>query len=285
MHLTGYIPGKRFVSISITGNYCALRCMHCMGKYLKGMIPVKKGGLFRMAMALEAQGYNGILISGGCDSMGRVPLWDYITEIKKIKRYTSLLVNVHTGLVVDKRLAQDLYATEVDTVSYDLLGLDWVAKHIYGINTKNNSFLHGLEILTDTGLNVYPHINIGLYNGILSHEFAAINGIETLSKIGSKPQGLVFIIMIPTPGTPMAHAPLINVECVKRVFEYASKELNIELILGCMRPKTDANYNFSIEKAAFHCGITRIVMPSKYLQEYLTAKGITIKTMDTCCTF
>lgn len=131
---------------------------------------------------------------------------------------------------------------------------------------------------------MYPHINIGLYNGVLSHEFAAIDGIKSLCNQGLVPEGVVFIIMIPTPHTPMADAPLISPGAVDRVFRYAN-DLDIDLILGCMRPKMNAEYNYTVEMAAIRNGIKRIAMPSRRLMEYISASGMDINTVDTCCIF
>jgi uncharacterized radical SAM superfamily protein len=68
----------RFVSVSVTGAACALQCDHCQSRVLEGMIPTNGQGLFHLARDLAGRGARGILVSGGCDRRGRVPLLQHV---------------------------------------------------------------------------------------------------------------------------------------------------------------------------------------------------------------
>ena len=72
----------RFASISVTGTECALACEHCKTHVLEGMtaLPRFDGSLFDLCAELAERGARGVLISGGCDKRGRVPLLRHIPE-------------------------------------------------------------------------------------------------------------------------------------------------------------------------------------------------------------
>ena len=66
---------ERFAAISVTGSHCDLRCEHCQGKLLESMIPAEDPGTFsQIADRLRLAGALGVLVSGGADQNGEVPL-------------------------------------------------------------------------------------------------------------------------------------------------------------------------------------------------------------------
>ena len=74
-----FYPGEKFVSISLTDQFCELDCLHCNKTYLKQMLSISKyNSLIDLALELEKKGIKGLLISGGCDKEGRVPIQKYI---------------------------------------------------------------------------------------------------------------------------------------------------------------------------------------------------------------
>ena len=56
-----------FVSVSVTGDACALRCEHCKMKVLHGMgdLPKFDGSIFDLCAELKSKGAKGVLVSGG----------------------------------------------------------------------------------------------------------------------------------------------------------------------------------------------------------------------------
>ena len=68
-------PKNRFAAISVTGKQCALQCGHCRGKLLESMIPAETPDiLLQVTQRLRSEGAHGVLISGGADEHGEVPL-------------------------------------------------------------------------------------------------------------------------------------------------------------------------------------------------------------------
>ena len=100
-----FFPGSYYPTISLTGRTCSLRCGYCAGKYLEGMIPVRgPGDLFPLARRLAKGGARGLLLSGGSDLEGRLPIRPFLPEIGRVKRELDLFLSVHPGLV-DRELA------------------------------------------------------------------------------------------------------------------------------------------------------------------------------------
>ena len=66
MKIFFYYPGKAFPGVSLTGPDCWLRCDHCRGRYLEGMLHVTEPSEFiNLASDLRSKGARGLLISGG----------------------------------------------------------------------------------------------------------------------------------------------------------------------------------------------------------------------------
>ena len=85
-----FITSSLFPSISITGPSCALMCQHCKGKLLEPLIPATTcAELEKKALLLHRQGVKGILLTGGCDAYGKVPINSLIPAIKTIKEKTD----------------------------------------------------------------------------------------------------------------------------------------------------------------------------------------------------
>ncbi|RLE50075.1 MAG: hypothetical protein DRJ33_07710 [Candidatus Methanomethylicota archaeon] len=73
--LKSYTPYPRFASISITGSRCELLCKHCQGHYLSQMIPAETPEKFLAVIEkLAKKDVKGILVSGGFDRSGKLPL-------------------------------------------------------------------------------------------------------------------------------------------------------------------------------------------------------------------
>src|SRR5659263_643519 len=94
-----FITSDSFPSISVTGNSCSHMCQHCKGKLLQRLIHATTcEELEKKALELHARGANGILLTGGCDERGSVPIRNIITAIKNIKEIADLIIIAHTGI-------------------------------------------------------------------------------------------------------------------------------------------------------------------------------------------
>ncbi|AFK22727.1 radical SAM protein [Pyrococcus sp. ST04] len=267
-----YIPGIKFPSISVTGNYCFLNCAHCGRHYLEGMMKVTKRNIFEKCLEMEKEGYIGCLLSGGMDHRLKVPLDRYKEEIKKIKERTNLKLNVHVGFIDESDLEWLKY---VDVVSLDFVGDDEVIKRVYKINKTVKDYLMILDILTSNGIAVAPHITIGLDFGKIHWEFKAI---DMLIKYPIKV--LVLDVLIPTPGTEMESVPKVPVEKALEVVKYAREKFNGELSIGCMRPF--GKWREEFDRGAILLGVDRITNPPRKVIEW--AKTIRdVEVYYECC--
>lgn len=108
------------MAVSVTGRGCALRCAHCNEHYLAGMRSLDDPALARA---------RSLLISGGCDLRGRVPILPHLEAIARAGAGKRL--NWHVGLIDEETMCA--IAPYVDTISYDLVGDDETIREVYGL--------------------------------------------------------------------------------------------------------------------------------------------------------
>lgn len=253
-----YIPNKRFPAISITGSECSLHCEHCNKKYLDGMKPILNNNeLKTYLMDLHNNDGIGVLLSGGCLPDGSVPLLNYLDSIKEIKNKTNLIINAHTGLL-NEETARKLAQVGVDIVSFDInMDMD-VIRDIYHLDKDLGDYKRAIGYMQKYGINIVPHICIGLHYGKLHKE---LESIKFIKESGLNPSLIVLIALIPPKNAktkfvrpkPVDIAKVISI--IRFVFPYS------EISLGCMRPRGDVK--IEIEKYAIEAGINRIEIPSK----------------------
>ncbi|AAL81282.1 radical SAM protein [Pyrococcus furiosus DSM 3638] len=252
-----YIPGIKFPSISVTGNYCALNCAHCGRHYLEGMKKITRLNLVDKCVEMEKEGYVGCLLSGGMDSRLKVPLDKFKDEIREIKEKTRLKINAHVGFIDEDDLEWLKY---IDVVSLDFVGDNEVIKRVYKIDKTVNDYLKILDILTKERIKVAPHITIGLDFGRIHWEYEAI---DLLSEYPI--DVLVLNILIPTPGTEMENVK-VSMEEALNVVRYAREEFKGELSIGCMRPF--GRWREEFDKRAILIGVDRITNPPRKVIEW-----------------
>ncbi|MHA1479913.1 MAG: radical SAM protein, partial [Candidatus Thorarchaeota archaeon] len=146
-----------FTSLSVTGTSCSLNCEHCDGKLLKGMeATLTPEKLLERAKDIKARGGEGVLISGGSDSSGHVPLERFGDAIADVKAL-GLKVVVHTGLV-DEATAQMLSAAKIDAAMLDIIGDANVARSVYHIDQGPEKMAHTLDLLVENNVPITPHV-------------------------------------------------------------------------------------------------------------------------------
>ncbi|AMQ18649.1 radical SAM protein [Thermococcus peptonophilus] len=267
-----YIPGIKFPSVSLTGNTCALNCAHCGKHYLEGMRKPERGELLDYCLKLARDGYNGCLLSGGMDGRLKVPLDFYAEEIREIKRRTNLKLNAHVGFIDESDLEWVKY---VDVVSLDFVADDDVIKRVYKIDKTVEDYLRILNLLTEAGVRVAPHITIGLDFGKIHWEYKAI---DLLVKYPI--DVLVLDVLIPTKGTEMENVPKPSVEESLEVVKYARERFDGELSIGCMRPL--GRWRLEFDKGAILAGVDRLTNPPRKVIEW--AKTIRdVEIIYECC--
>lgn len=273
--LHAYYPGKKFPAVSITGKSCGLNCSHCGGHYLDSMIsatdPEK---LYDTCKRISEEGGTGILLSGGCDDKGKIDINPFYSTLRQVKKELSLTINIHTGLLGSEEI-EELSRIKIDTVSFDLVADDSVISDVYHLENKIDDYYNCLKSMQDAGLEVVPHICIGLNPDSNSGELKAIDLLKEF-----RPERLIFIVFIPTKGTPMENMNAPEPDNVSEVISYAKSQLpGTELVLGCMRPRRPRQY----EAIALDAGIDGIVLPSKRFVEELKNEGWQIIMEEKCC--
>jgi uncharacterized radical SAM superfamily protein len=272
-----YYPKPRFPSVSITGGNCALRCEHCGGHYLAGMRGVETPSMLKEFCANhDANGGVGVLVSGGSDPEGRVPLERFYDALGWVKENTGLIVNVHTGLL-DSRQAEEIASTGVDIVSVDVVGSDETIRRVFGLDATVEDYADTLEALRDADVSsVVPHICVGLDFGELRGEARAI---ELAREI--RPEIVVILGLIPTRDTAMETVEPPSSEVLAKVVGATRLTFpESSIAMGCMRPRVDKTRG---EMLAIRAGADRLVLPTRETIEAATTDGFEIKHLDGCC--
>ncbi|MBU7014082.1 MAG: hypothetical protein HXS52_06605 [Theionarchaea archaeon] len=255
-----YYPGEAFPAISVTGRHCELMCPHCRGRYLESMVEARtEQDLITVCRDVENQGGLGCLISGGCDSRGRVPL--PLHAIKRVREETRLILNVHTGLVHHPVAAA---LREINPYISFEIPTEAVLHELYQIEAEQEDYFQSLLLLR--GLRVIPHIMVG---------FRTEQESDTMSRV--KDMGfttLVLIVFTPTRGTPFEN----HVVEPRRIRESIEKARSLfpRLLLGCMRPRIK-----ELEKCAPL--FDGVVVPTPWAKAAVKQAGLPVRVMKTCC--
>jgi len=258
---------QKTMAISVTGSRCQLNCAHCSGRYLRNMIPAE---LWQKKIK---PGIKSVLVSGGCDPNGRVPVLDCLHILEDIKK-AGLRINLHTGLIGTGEIEQ--ISKLADTVSFDFVGDSETVKEVYGLQKDIGEYINTYRELKKR-VRVIPHICIGLRGGRLSGEFRAI---DLLREIGV--DGLVFLVFRPTRDTLFSNRQIPAPDDVARVLCKARIDLpKVPLHLGCMRP--GGRHRQEVDQLALRCGINRIVQPAPGTAEIAADLGLDIKLGEECC--
>ena len=229
---------RRTLSVSVTGEECALHCNHCDAHYLQHMVPVSAA-----RRVLESGEYRSILLSGGSDIDGRLPLVEHLPFIAWVHEQ-GIRINAHVGLQSD----DDVKALSpfFDKVSLDYVWDDETIHDVYHLRRSGMDYLHttrawvdafsvggGADALASAKQKVNLHLTIGLKGGAIVGECAAIDSL-----VEFQPASLVFLVLIPTEGTVYGTVPVVPIADVESVFAHARLKLpSTDLVLGCMHPK------------------------------------------------
>jgi lipoyl synthase len=263
-------PGKKFPAFSVTGSRCELQCDHCRGRYLLGMRPINTPEeLEKAALTLVAEGGTGLLLSGGCDRRGRVPLSPYLETIGRIKESTGLLVNLHTGLL-DEGAASQLIASGADAFSVDVLQDRRTISDVLHLDASSHDYSRTVELLSRSG-RLVPHVCVGLQS-----EEGENATLDLLASV--EVAALIVLGLMPAKGTPMEGGRL-QPERLVRFIARAVKRIDAPVLLGCMRPRGDR----AVEEGAIEAGIAGMVNPSSQAVEFAVKRGLTIEERETCC--
>lgn len=280
-----FYPSKETLNVSLTGNSCNLMCNHCYGTYLKGML-TKEQALSEIQN--NPGKYKSILVSGGSDLSGKVPIIENIGFIKQLYN-SGLKLNFHTGLINEDEIRAIM--PFVERISFDFVYDDDVIRNVYHLSDKTKEDFEKTYLLMRRiiggkieniegypSTRVVPHITIGLSCGeVKEGDFKTIDELAYI-----KPTLLVIDIFIPTKGTPFENCKPPKIDNVLEVIDKATRRLTrTTLFLGCMRPFGD--YRDELDLRAYEIGVSGFVLPSKKLVEKLENNSIEYKMFNHCC--
>ncbi|HWR38421.1 MAG TPA: radical SAM protein [Patescibacteria group bacterium] len=287
--ITFYIPGSRhydnglwanhehsFTNISITGTKCRCLCEHCRGKMLGRMLPVSTPEeLLMLAESLHNRGCRGVLVSGGADEDGSVPLKIFADALRQMTAM-GLAVVVHPGLLSEQTAAA-LAQANVSRVALDLIGDKDTIREVYHLPYLPADYRNSLRTARSQGLPVSPHIVIGLHFGQIRGEYQALNMVAAEGATS-----LVLVVLNPLTDTPMTGVNPPSPAEVANLFREARRLLPaLPIALGCARPMGE--YARRIEKLAVDAGMNAIAYPARETVDYVTAKQAAIHYEETCC--
>jgi len=266
-----------FPTVSVTGSSCALNCKQCGGKVLATMqSAITPDDLFEVCSKFKQTGAVGCLISGGCMFDGAVPLKPFIPTFARVKGELGLTVFVHTG-IIDLETAVLLKQSAVDAALIDVIGSQETINKVYGLNVTVYDYVKSLTALQSAGLNFVPHVVVGLNEGKLDGEFAAL---QMISK--TNPSAVVILAFMPLRGTEMAHIKPPQPHDIARVIASARIMFpKTPLVLGCMRPK--GKQRADIDVLALKSGVDAIAFPSQQAINFAKMQNWHVSFSPYCC--
>jgi uncharacterized radical SAM superfamily protein len=267
-----------FTSISVTGSACALSCEHCKTNVLHGMADLRQkgGSLFDLCADLALQGARGVLISGGSDKQGRVPLLQHIPDMIRVRRELGLALRVHTGLP-DEETCAALGEVDVDSAMIDVIGHRDTIRDVYHLEADPEDYENSLMWLEQYKVPTIPHIILGLHFGkILGEE----NALEMILR--HPPKILVLVVLMSLMDTPMMGVTPPPLEEIGAFFKKARKAFpSTPVMLGCARPM--GNLKFEIDRLAVNAGLNGIAYPANGIVEYARQNGLRSQFINACC--
>ena len=140
------------IAISVTGQQCALDCAHCGRHYLAAMRPASHA-----LETVRARRPKSVLLSGGSDPSGKVPLGDWPRRMAESA--PGVRINCHAGLVSDAEAEK--IARWADVVSFDVTTDQRVISRVYGLRRSPEEYIASYVSLAKRVATV-PHVCIGL---------------------------------------------------------------------------------------------------------------------------
>ena len=268
----------RFAAISVTGSHCDLRCRHCKGKLLESMIPAEDPKTFlQVSERLRLDGAHGILLSGGADKHGEVPLTKFIPAIKTIKeKDPQFKVIVHTGLI-RREIAKGLKEAGVDQILIDVIGDDDTIHEVYHLKKRVEDYEETLWMLKEMGHRLAPHIIIGHHFGEIRGEWKAL---EMVTRVGVETIVLViFKTLLPAGEN---HFKVPKPEETSRISAVARiLNPNIPIRMGCIRPAHP--WKAEMEKGFILSGVNTVTYPLQGTIEFANELGLQTRIIEMCC--
>lgn len=252
------MPHPKYPTVSITGMRCTLACDYCKRLVLRMMAQINSpAALYSFCSRLKARGGLGCLLSGGFNKRGKLPFEPYLDVISCIKKEFNLIFSIHPGFL-GRDEATQLREAGIDIAEFYVIVSDSVLRNIMHLKLSKNDVIKALDMIYTYGPPyVAPHVMVGANYGRVSWEYEAINILRDYD-----PYVVIFLILVPIVGTPMADVQPPPVGEVLKLFSEARKKLpDAELALGCMRMR--GTYTEALETELLHKElVNRLATPS-----------------------
>jgi uncharacterized radical SAM superfamily protein len=234
------------------------------------------GSLFDLCVDLASKGARGVLISGGSDKQGRVPLLPHINNMKRVRNELGLAMRIHTGLP-DEETCAALGEVGIDGAMIDIIGHQETIRDIYHLNSDPEDYENSLAWLEKYKVPTIPHIILGLHFGRMLGEERALEMI-----VRHPPKVLVLVVLMPLTGTPMVGVTPPSLDEIGAFFERVRKALpSTPVMLGCARPM--GAIKIEIDKLAIDAGLNGIAYPANGIVEYARQNGLKPNFINACC--
>ncbi|MEW6359962.1 MAG: radical SAM protein [Planctomycetota bacterium] len=264
-----------FVPVSVTGKECRLGCAHCRGRLLESMYEARTpDDLWSLMRGLKEKGCRGLLLTGGCDENGLVPITPFCDMLARIKNEMGMKTAVHVRLL-DQAQAEAVGRSSVDVAMIDVIGSDDVLHSVYRLPGKSAADIErSLDLLEGRGVPLAPHIVLGQERS-LANDRAALDMLR-----GRKLKGLVFVLVMALSKRDGV-AP-VDVDEVRRFFRSARRKFpDAPLLLGCARPM--GRIQFEIDCAALDAGFDGIAYPAEGTVRKAGEMGRRPRYSELCC--
>lgn len=274
---TAYGRRGRHPAVSITGGQCQQMCDHCAGRLIAPMHAAPTPDeLVDAGLRLAGRGATGLLLSGGSDQAGRLPWAAMLPAVARLSAKTDLILTAHVGRI-DTATAKALKAAGVRQALVDVVGDAATARQVLHLPDGLAAQEETLDALGQAGLEVIPHVILGLHGGQWRGERAALARVARLD-----PAMVVFVVFMPLKHTPLAQATPLPVLEVAEFLARARLELpQPRHHLGCARPR--GAYRAQLDALAVAAGVNTLAIASDGALEAARALGVPVTHRDTCC--
>jgi uncharacterized radical SAM superfamily protein len=267
----------RYPAVSLTGKACELNCDHCAGRLLETMLPAESPDeLIALGRKLKGQGQHGFLLSGGSDQEGRLPWQKILPAIERVIQETGLTVTAHVARI-DAATASALKNAGVRQALIDVVGAEETACQVLHLSDGLQAQEETMSALAEAGLEVVPHIILGLHKGRMLGEERALSLVAGLNT-----KRVVLVVLMPLKHTPFEGLEPPAVEDAARFMALARDILPTQAHhLGCARPR--GRYRAGLDALAVEAGINVLAIPSDAALDKARELGVEISHADTCC--
>jgi uncharacterized radical SAM superfamily protein len=232
--------------------------------------------LVQRCQEAKTHGAQGVLISGGSDSKGHVPLDRFGDAIRTVKTEMDLKVVIHTGLVSAKT-ARLLQEASIDAAMLDIIGDEQVAESVYHISDGPSRMNASLGILRDGGIPTVPHVLVGINYGKIGSELEALQMIAD-----NDPAAVVVIALNPVRRTPMESVSPPTPETIGKIMTITRHGMEkTPVLLGCARPV--GQHKVDSDKYAVMSGANGVAYVSQEGVDFARSRGLKPVFMDVCC--